>query len=114
MNNVVSPSQLQPGSNYHFFEKGVKPAWEDVRNKSGGNWTVIINERDSLQKCWLNLLLGIIGESYPHAEQITGLVVGIRSRYGDKVSLWTSHADDKETVLAIGNIIRKLVKDDAK
>ena len=55
-NNVEPPSRLYPGYDYHFFETGIKPAWEDIRNKKGGKWTVVLNskKKDSLDKYWLN------------------------------------------------------------
>ena len=65
---MISPSKLASGSNFHFFETGVKPAWEDVRNKAGGKWTVVLKKRSArgrgneggdespVDKNWLNLV----------------------------------------------------------
>uniref|UniRef100_A0A7S4PBP0 Uncharacterized protein n=1 Tax=Paramoeba aestuarina TaxID=180227 RepID=A0A7S4PBP0_9EUKA len=121
-NNVISPSKLASGSNFHFFETGVKPAWEDVRNQVGGKWTVVLKKKarggrnneeqeSPVDKNWLNLLLACIGESFPYADQLTGLVVSIRSSHGDKISLWTSKSEDEEAVLAIGKYFREQVLD---
>jgi translation initiation factor 4E len=110
INNVVNASALHAGSNYHFFETGVKPAWEDQRNSQGGKWTVVFKKRSvDLDKKWLFSLLACIGESFPGTEQICGLVVSIRNNPGDRIALWTSNADDKDTVLAIGKYFKERV-----
>jgi hypothetical protein len=38
-NNLVPPSQLPAGSNYHLFKGDVRPEWEDQYNEKGW-WTL--------------------------------------------------------------------------
>ena len=54
INNIVNAQDIPPGSNYYMFKKGIKPAWEDTRNKEGGKWQVITNKshRGLLNKMW--------------------------------------------------------------
>ena len=39
-NNIQSPCQLPPGSNYHLFKHGIKPMWEHEANRRGGKWII--------------------------------------------------------------------------
>lgn len=45
--------------------------------------------------------MAMIGETFEHSEEITGCVVSTRAK-GDRISIWTKHADKKEACEAIG------------
>ena len=35
-NHIQLPSNLMPGCEYSLFKDGIKPMWEDEKNKQGG------------------------------------------------------------------------------
>eukprot|EP00658_Telonema_sp_P-2_P051499 TRINITY_DN3956_c0_g1_i12.p1 TRINITY_DN3956_c0_g1~~TRINITY_DN3956_c0_g1_i12.p1 ORF type:complete len:179 (+),score=43.73 TRINITY_DN3956_c0_g1_i12:317-853(+) len=80
-NNIVAPSQLCNGSNYHMFLNGVKPMWEDEANCRGGKWIIIFpkSRKDLLDEFWTNVLLSIIGESLDGVEEVSGCVASVRT-----------------------------------
>ena len=38
--HLKRPGELPTNSDYHLFRTGIKPAWEDPANASGGKWAV--------------------------------------------------------------------------
>lgn len=38
-NNVLQPSKLFPGADFHCFKAGIEPKWEDPKCALGGKWT---------------------------------------------------------------------------
>ena len=64
----------------NLFEKGIKPEWEDNKNK-GGNVLIleyIINEEleqflNIVNKSWIKLMCYLIGETLPHSEFVNGV-----------------------------------------
>lgn len=57
-NNVLSPTKLAIGSNYHLFKEGIRPMWEDPINAKGGKW-IFTNARSRkarLDECWLHVV----------------------------------------------------------
>ena len=64
----------------NLFEKGIKPEWEDKKNK-GGNVLIleyVINEEleqflNIVNKSWIKLMCYLIGETLPHSEFVNGV-----------------------------------------
>jgi translation initiation factor 4E len=104
-NNIIAPSQLAPGSNYHLFKDGVEPKWEDPANSKGGKWVVSISRsfrQTKLDNMWLWTILACIGEGFDGPEDsVCGVVVSIRKNQEDKISLWIK-GGSSETIKAIG------------
>jgi translation initiation factor 4E len=49
---------------YSLFKKGIEPEWGDPQNVVGGEWFSRQSfDPDVLDSCWLNLVLGVIGET---------------------------------------------------
>lgn len=108
-NNLVPPTKLVKGSNYHMFKEGVLPEWEDANNKDGGKWTVTFAPRDSSQdEAWLYTLLALIGEEFEDSDEICGVVVSPRAKQ-NKLALWTRTARDKDSVLRIGKTLKEIL-----
>mmetsp|Transcript_36685 Transcript_36685/g.50488 ORF Transcript_36685/g.50488 Transcript_36685/m.50488 type:complete len:232 (+) Transcript_36685:203-898(+) len=108
-NNIQLASRLSPGCNYHFFVKGIRPAWEDKANEKGGKWVVIFKRRSvDLDKKWLWTLLSCIGEHFPAPEQICGAVISIKQQ-AERIALWTSAASDVQNTTAIGKHLKTTV-----
>jgi len=110
-NNVTPPSQLPQGCSYNMFKQGIEPKWEDPSNAKGGKWTILTQKtKGTLDRMWLWLLLACIGEVLEEDDdQICGAVVNVR-RTQDKICLWTKDADNKEVILKIGQVLRKVLE----
>ncbi len=53
---MSKPSEIPLNTNYHVFKANIKPMWEDPANKQGGKWTVTVNDRSQIDRCWENLV----------------------------------------------------------
>lgn len=110
-NHIQLASKLGPGCDYSLFKDGIRPMWEDERNRLGGRWLVNINKNQrqtELDKLWLETLLCLIGEAFgDDSDQVCGAVVNIRHK-GDKLAVWTGIADDNtEAVMKIGKTFKE-------
>lgn len=69
-----------------FFREGVRPEWEDVRNKHGGHFQfqfkpgAVVNSPTQVDEYWNNLIIAVFGGSLQGSERITGI------RFVDKMS----------------------------
>lgn len=55
------------------FESEVQPAWESPVNSEGSDLTIRKKfEFESLNYYWDRLVFAVIGETFPHSEEITG------------------------------------------
>ena len=112
-NNIVPPSRLVHGADLHLFKEGVEPKWEDPSCANGGAWKVSIPKnstvKQTLDQYWLNMLLALIGEEFPEAEEICGAVVNVRQR-GDRVALWTKTASNEAAQIAIGKQLKETLE----
>ncbi|KAK9763069.1 eukaryotic translation initiation factor 4E [Basidiobolus ranarum] len=106
-NNVVRPSDLSPGSNYHLFKAGIKPMWEDSSNANGGKWVVQLPKKtgEHINTLWLYIMLECIGEGFQYENEVCGGVVSIRKGFY-RISLWTRISDDKEICESIGRHLK--------
>lgn len=109
---IKQPSALEIGSSYHFFKNGIKPMWEDPKNKVGGKYVLSLSTGQDLFRLdtvWQELMMAMIGEyleegSYMNdltegEEQVTGCVLSKRKNMA-RVSVWvttcTGLKDDKK------------------
>lgn len=107
VNHLRPPSELTSGVDYSFFKNGIRPEWEDEQNVKGGRLTVISAPKAKsalIDEVWLDILLFLIGEKEPYADDVCGVVLNVR-QYGFKLAVWTS-VQDKERVASIKNSIK--------
>ena len=103
-NNILSPSKLIMGTDFHLFKEGIEPKWEDDKCANGGKWTYYFpktKDTNDLDENWLNLLLELIGEQFAEPSEICGAVVSVRQKQ-HRISLWTKTASSEPEQLAIG------------
>lgn len=109
-NHIQLASKLGLGCDYSLFKDGIRPMWEDEKNRCGGRWLVNINKNQrqtELDRLWLETLLCLIGEAFgDDSDQVCGAVVNIRPK-GDKLAVWTGVADNAESVMKIGKIFKE-------
>jgi len=106
-NHLVKPSRLEINSNYHFFKDGIKPMWEDPANSRGGKWVLTFKDKNLLDVCWENVVLGMVGETLDADNEITGAVVS-RRKAGDKIAIWNKTTNES-AILGIGRKLKALL-----
>lgn len=101
-NNVIQPSQLTPGADFHCFKVGIEPKWEDPTCARGGKWSITSPRGKSVtDTLWLYTVLDMIGEQFNEGDEICGAVVSIRTRL-EKLALWTKTASNEAAQMSIG------------
>ncbi|XP_019848914.1 PREDICTED: eukaryotic translation initiation factor 4E-1A-like [Amphimedon queenslandica] len=113
-NHIKRPSQISSGCDYMLFKEGIEPMWEDKTNKDGGRWLLNINKRRRkcgvLDNVWIETLMCLIGEVFDDSsDDICGAMVQNRTK-GDKISIWTRVAKNKEHVYRIGHVYKEKIK----
>jgi hypothetical protein len=114
-NNILTPTKLSVGSNYHLFKEGIRPMWEDPVNAKGGKW-IFTNARSRkarLDECWLHVMLSLIGESLHDEDDICGAVVSVRKPQ-DRIAIWTGNANKEDLQKAVGRSFRSCLSDFGK
>ncbi|TMW68490.1 hypothetical protein Poli38472_005958 [Pythium oligandrum] len=114
-NNVLTPTKLSVGSNYHLFKEGIRPMWEDPINAKGGKWifTNARSRRARLDECWLHVMLSLIGESLHDEDDICGAVVSVRKAQ-DRIAIWSATAEAEDLQKAVGRGFRNALIDFGK
>lgn len=94
-NNIPGPEKLQNRCSIHFMKVGVKPLWEDPKNKQGGCWSFRVRKEES-GMVWRETLMALIGEqldgTLTPGDEIVGISVGNRWN-SDLFQLWNTRAD---------------------
>lgn len=117
---------LRTSAQYHFFQTGVKPMWEDPANKNGGKLWVNIDvkrsnrlsadagedaQKTELDSIWENVLMALVGE-YLEDESVTeSQVIGVvmaKRRYHNRLAVWVK---DKTATDAIEEIRKRVTKE---
>ena len=77
-------------SDYHFFQEGIRPVWEDDANKKGGKWILRL-KKGVADRYWEDLLLAMVGDQFMEAsDEVCGAVVSVRPQE-DVISVWTKN-----------------------
>ncbi|KFH68220.1 hypothetical protein MVEG_05039 [Podila verticillata NRRL 6337] len=99
----VRPASMNVNQNLHWFKKGIKPMWEDPRNKYGGRLT-ICPPRAQLDLVWETVLILMAGDVLDHHGESTGAVFARRAR-GDRVEVWLGSDDTPESLAHIRGVL---------
>mmetsp|Transcript_20999 Transcript_20999/g.37406 ORF Transcript_20999/g.37406 Transcript_20999/m.37406 type:complete len:285 (-) Transcript_20999:156-1010(-) len=109
LNHMTKPTQVELGANYHLFKDNIKPMWEDKANANGGKWVVQIKGgRHHLDTYWLNLVLGLAGETIDDGDEICGAVMS-RRRQGDRIAIWNRNKASQEVIMRLGKRIKETI-----
>merc|ERR1712037_437310 len=113
--NIALPSELPSGCDYSLFKDGIKPMWEDEKNKDGGRWVLQAgkknmigspgNEQPALDLYWLEVLMCLIGEGWgspEHGCEVNGAVISMRGERNSKLGVWLANCENVEAVVNIG------------
>ncbi|ETW06804.1 hypothetical protein H310_02955 [Aphanomyces invadans] len=109
-NNILPPTKLHVGSNYHLFKEGIRPMWEDPINAKGGKWVLTNNRqrRPRLDDAWMNTMLALIGECLEDDDDLSGAVVSVRKTQ-DRIAVWTQTATNEQLQRKVGGNFRKVL-----
>ncbi|KAG0354901.1 hypothetical protein BGZ54_001416 [Gamsiella multidivaricata] len=99
----VRPATMKVNQNLHWFKKGIKPMWEDPKNKYGGRLT-LCPPRALLDIVWETVLILMAGDVLDHHGEGTGAVFARRTR-GDRVEVWLGADDTPEALAHIRGVL---------
>lgn len=109
-NHIELASKLNAGCDYSLFKEGIKPMWEDDKNKRGGRWLINLDKKqrqNSLDNFWLEVMLCLIGESFDdHSQYVNGAVVSVRPK-GDKIGMWLGDSTASESITTVGRRVKE-------
>lgn len=112
-NHVEFAGRLPVGCDYSLFKAGIKPAWEDVRNRNGGRWVITLDRahKNDTDKFWVEIMMMLVGEAFETENQhICGAVVSLRSKC-DRIAVWIGcDAKQEQSILKIGHAIKDRLK----
>ena len=111
-NNIKCPTMLTDKMDYHLFLNGVEPKSEDKNNVQGGSLSVECSLNE-VNKYWLYSCMALIGNNFTHHEQINGLMVNVRPKFG-RIQLWTKSVKDLEMIENIANEWKRLIEAPSK
>lgn len=116
-NHIELASKLSAGCDYSLFKEGIKPMWEDDRNKRGGRWLINLDKKQRascLDNFWLEVMLCLIGETFDdHSQYVNGAVVSVRPR-GDKIGMWLGDSTRGDSIITVGKKVKERLGIDAK
>lgn len=69
----MNGTRLDPNA-FSFFEKGVKPTWDDEKNINGAEWSIRkFNGLKDISDMWKTSLVDLISDSFEYSEHIKGI-----------------------------------------
>ena len=84
--HLAKPTELNAGIEYHIFKEGIKPCWEDERNKNGGRLSFLLTKNCS-SLIWEEMALSFIGGTVPCYGSINGICISVKKAY-DVAQIW--------------------------
>jgi len=116
-NHIELASKLSAGCDYSLFKEGIKPMWEDDKNRRGGRWLINLDKKQRmtcLDNFWLEVMLCLIGESFEdHSQYVNGAVVAVRTKC-DKIGMWLGDSNAKESITTVGKRTKERLGIDAQ
>lgn len=78
-----------------IFQDSIVPAWEDKENKPGCDFYCRIPSDQDMKGIWQKTVFTLIGETFPFADQVTGVRIVDRMKYF-KIEVWVKYFGDIE------------------
>ena len=104
----------------NFFEKGIKPEWEDEKNKKGSILTLeyIVDKGleeflSRVDNLWTKLIVLLIGETIPYSNNINGIRFVDKTKFGHfksvmfKFEIWVNKNMKEEELKEIKQLLYK-------
>tara|TARA_B100001059_G_C17834527_1_gene586996 strand:+ start:1362 stop:1682 length:321 start_codon:yes stop_codon:yes gene_type:complete len=92
-----------------MMRKGIKPSWEDTRNRNGGCFSYKVSNRN-VHQTWKELTYSVVGNTVSNKEEFVNCVTGITispKKNFCVVKIWMtdcSNQDSSEVVKTIKDI----------
>ena len=83
------------GTTMSFFQKGIRPEWEDKALVEGARFSVK-TDKSHTSKYWEDLLLAMIGEQLEEG-LVAGLVLNLKPQF-DKIAIWVIDSTNEAKV----------------
>lgn len=108
-NHLPKIGSIRPKANFHLFKSEIQPLWEDKKNY--GCFSVLFPERDEelFNTCWLNAVLGLVGETLDDNSEINGAIAGRRNR-SNKLQIWTKRLSKEASDTIKANIEKYILE----
>lgn len=90
-----------------IFEDNVVPAWEDKANKPGCDFYCRLSSDQDMKGIWQKTVFTLIGETFPFADQVTGVRIVDRVKTF-KIEVWVRYFGDAEKNAQMKEKIAKL------
>ncbi|KYQ93055.1 eukaryotic translation initiation factor 4E family protein [Tieghemostelium lacteum] len=105
---------LDVNGNISVFKQGIEPAWEDVKNKDGGKYSVNYikdNHHDfnRVLNAWFTLITTIVCSSWEHYNQTNGVVLTVRN-WGASINLWNDNSDNVDSVQSLKDSLQNILR----
>ena len=117
-NNFEPLPTIPIGMSLNFFQKDIKPLWEDPANDKGGRWyfgieksrisSKFVQYNLQIQETWLYIILSLIGNTIDADNLICGAVVSIRKQE-TRFMIWTRKGKLSQ-IMDIGKALKKNLK----
>jgi translation initiation factor 4E len=94
------------------FQDGIKPAWEDEANATGGQWSVKLH-RSITAYCWEGVLMALVGNQIETAPEdaIHGLFLSVRFK-DTAIAVWNRTVEGRDDALTVASLRRAMELDD--
>ena len=106
-----------------LFKKNVLPKWEDPQNTEGGSLMIQLDHlsENDIDQIWKDVVFSLVGGSFPHIENITGMRFMDRLKKFNQVKLelwlnvglakWKGNKDVSKKHMLIKDKITTSLKD---
>ena len=105
--NGEEHERLPNSTDLHIFRAGIKPMWEDERNRYGGKFVVRVR-KGLAARYWEDVCCAIVGEQFGVGDEICGAVLSLRFQE-DIISIWNRTATNHEANERIREVLRRVL-----
>jgi hypothetical protein len=98
----------------NIFQKGIRPEWEDEKNKKGHIFILGYDPKSELDKflysvtnTWIKLIINLIGEQLPYTDKINGIRFVDKTKLGRAVTfkfeVWVNSSMNEKEIEQLKN-----------
>lgn len=102
------PAKMIKNCMLFLMRKGIKPMWEDEKNRMGGSFSYKVSNKN-IEKTWIKLSYILIGETLTKKKEISDTITGITispKKNFCVIKIWLSTCDRQDP-----NIVNEVVED---
>eukprot|EP00670_Eutreptiella_braarudii_P014926 CAMPEP_0174328976 /NCGR_PEP_ID=MMETSP0810-20121108/15513_1 /TAXON_ID=73025 ORGANISM="Eutreptiella gymnastica-like, Strain CCMP1594" /NCGR_SAMPLE_ID=MMETSP0810 /ASSEMBLY_ACC=CAM_ASM_000659 /LENGTH=374 /DNA_ID=CAMNT_0015443277 /DNA_START=27 /DNA_END=1148 /DNA_ORIENTATION=+ len=84
----ISIDTLSPHASGHIFRQGIRPAYQDPANRSGGHWRIGATNSQSADALWQRLATAVIQDEFPNEAGLCGMTLMRKQRGRFALRVW--------------------------